>query len=653
MEKKIGVSYAFENKKQLDLLADKLYPLGIKIVRYDKELKVKDDIKKYMQTLSKLDVNFLLLSRDYFKSAFCVYELTILNKNIDKLIIIYLEKEITVEVLLEEAKESMAISYQGAAQWLKEELCTFDVDEVLKNLQYTLKQKYMSYDEIVSNRGIRQILEMLQHTPDGYLDRLDQIVAKGNFCEREKEFVEYLKFAPANEIYNYYKALSYEKEDYIDGTVFFLEQAIELNPKYILPYIKLIDLSFKYPNEVILDEKLLQYLEQIEDLSLSDRIMIHKAKGMLLFHRAKTMKQPSQKATMKKALEHLQQANKLGHNEDATIYNNIGLVYEVLEEIELAVAAYQEAVKMFPRYYQAWCNLALLYDKYYGEIQLSRRMYEICLKIKPDYLIAKSNYALLMEKVDIKKAMEMDLDILCDPHTRTDYITNLALIFEEEGMSSEVAEILYRNVLKKTPESLTAQFNLGNFLRRKGQPYNEVLQYLKPVQQQMPDNDMVLFTMALLEMQKGDLGRALVYCDNAIRCNKDYTVAFFLKGYLCEKQGCNRKQLLYFMKKIAEDIGEKEATNGAALVYNFIAILLAKEAESEEAVNWHTKAININRQFEKELDVEKPYYGLDILEYEYPHAAKGRIYKHRIENLKLDEHKESLLHLLSVAENEK
>lgn len=650
MGKKIGVSYNSKNKEQLNKIESILCSIGIKIIRYDTHLKVKDDIYQFMNAMTEMDMNLLLLSKEYFSSPFCLYELSKLVEQPEKTIVIYLEENVQIEELINDVQDNLRLSYTNQFSWLSAELKKIRFTDVMNLLVGMLSEKYLSFNEIISINGVKQILTYLNYTPDSYISELDKILEKTDFYEREKCFVEYLEFAPANEIYNYYKALSYEKQGYVQGAFFYLKQSIDINKTYIIAYTKLLDLSLKYPEKVSFDEEVFTYLEKQSDLSLQDRINVWKAKGMFLFRKAKKEDSLQQIRVMHQALECFEQADKLSDNQDATIYNNMGLAYEVLGEIDAALNAYQRAIQINSNYYQALNNLALLYDKYLGKVDISRSMYERCLDINPNYSIAQSNYALLMEKIDINVALEMDLRMLCKPHEFTNFITNLALILEEEKISPKVAGILYKIILEKNPQSPSAMFNMGNFLRRNRGAYADVYKYLMSVYEVMPCSDMVLLSLALLELQEDHIEFSLDFCDKAIQCNERYIPAFFLRGYLNEKMGLERSRIIIEIKDTIKTLEKNEniERHQYALLYNLISILLFKEGEMELAQKWHTLAFELNCNLKEELHAEELDYGFDILEYEYTHFSDGRINKYRIENIALDNHKETVSYLLNL-----
>ena len=650
MEKRIGASYSSKNRKEVDCIDRCLNEFGLKLIRYDFELEIKDNIQEFMDSLIECDVILLMLSKEYFNSLFCLYELATLLNNSKEIIVVYLEKEEPIEVLMKNVLQNIEKLNVDQLFWGKSRLAEVDFEEIITVLAHKLTEKYLTYAELITQRGIRQLLKYLNYTPDQYLKYLDEILEIENFYEREKCFAEFLEIAPANDIYNYYKAISYEKQGYIQGAIFFLKQAILLNATYMLAHVKLLDLALKYPQEIELEEEMLTRFDMLTDLSKEDKIIFWKAKGLLLFRKAKKADNTKKNMMMQEALHCFNEARIFSDNQDATVFNNMGLAYETLGEFNKAIESYHRAIELSPRYYQALNNLALIYQMHSGEIELSRRLYEECLKIKPDYAPARGNYALLMEKIDINCAIEMDLRILVEPHEYTDFVMNLAVILEEERISDKLAESIYKILLEKKPGSFSAMYNMANYLRRSGANYDKVMQYLKPVYIAMPYNDMVLFTFALLELRENCLDSAIGYCNKALKYNFDYIPAIFLKSYIEEKQGMLRTVIIANLEKrvVNIELVDKDEKELFALVYNLLYILNAKEGSYECAEEWHKKAVLANESFKDKKNINEPYYGMDILEYKFTHVSQGRINKTRIENFMLDNHEQNKARLLQI-----
>lgn len=461
-----------------------------------------------------------------------------------------------------------------------------------------------------------------------------------------------MSHAPANEVFNHYKALSYESQGYIEGANFFLHQAISINPSYIAPYIKLFDLSFKYPEKVSIERNLILKAESMPNLSLLDKAIIYKAKGILFFYQANSMLNGEDRTRLlHQALEQFQCADELNPGDDAAVYNNMAQIFEQLENLPAALDFYIKAVEKSPEYFIALNNLALFCDKYLGDILEARQIYEHCLTIKPDYVIAQSNYALLMEKIDIKQALERYFQILCSTQERTDCITNLALILEEENISKDLAGILYRIVLKKNPQSISGQFNMGNFMRRQGYPFDAVLEYLNPVIRALPHNDMLFLTMALLYYREGRISDAFEYCNKALKENPLYVPAIFFQNCLKSLCGTELQIIINDVENEIEQVENnwKESNESEfSLLYYMLAVFYKESGNESSSSYWHELACKYDKRFHGVSLTSVFECGMSVLEHDYPQKSRERIYKHRKINLSLNDQAQMLAHLKNI-----
>jgi len=97
-ETKIFLSYSHKEKDIADILEEKLYEraMYIDISRDTRDLKYRDNIEEFMQTISEHDFVLNIISDNYLKSRNCMYEVTELMRNRkfkDKLLFIIINKE--------------------------------------------------------------------------------------------------------------------------------------------------------------------------------------------------------------------------------------------------------------------------------------------------------------------------------------------------------------------------------------------------------------------------------------------------------------------------------------------------------------------------------------------------------------------------------
>jgi len=582
-------------------------------------------------------------------SPYCIYELYKLIDSREKLMLVYLEETVEMQKLLNTAQKYWNFfDIKTIPSWLANEFKTIDTTDVLKKLSNLTDVKYVSFEDIISKDGKQKFLNFLQYTPESYINMLDGILKIDDFYERELEFDKYLNIATSNEVFNYYKALSYEMQGYIEGAKFYLDQAIKINPQYVIPYIKLITLSIEYPKKVILDSSIFETLEKQSIVLNSEKALIHKAKGILCFREGqKTEDHIIKKSLFDKALLHYQAANRYSDFKDETIYNNMAQIYEQLGNIKEALYAYKEAISLFPHYYQALNNLALLFDKFFNDKKTAKDIYEKCLEIAPNYTLAQSNYALLMENFDLTTSVKTYFEILCNDHNKTDYITNLALIFEEENISGEIAKTLYQICLNIKPYSVPARFNMANYLRRNGEDFETVLEHLKYVNEHEPQNTMILITFALLYLREDNIHIALQYCEDTLTISPEYIPAIFLKAMILEKMKESPQSIIEYLNNKIRVLKSKlleEEEKQLCLLYNMLFILYKKIGKTVLSQKYQKKVYMLDGRFCKLIE-KRDIYGMSILEYDYPKMSNERIYKNRILNLSIDDHKQTLKHI--------
>lgn len=81
---------------------------------------------------------------------------------------------------------------------------------------------------------------------------------------------------------------------------------------------------------------------------------------MLLFDRAKlALESCDRTKLLYQALEQFQLADKLSQGNDATVYNNMGAIYEQMGNLPAALGSYTKAGERSPEYFIALNNLAL------------------------------------------------------------------------------------------------------------------------------------------------------------------------------------------------------------------------------------------------------------------------------------------------------
>ncbi|MGH1339089.1 MAG: tetratricopeptide repeat protein [Aureispira sp.] len=93
-----------------------------------------------------------------------------------------------------------------------------------------------------------------------------------------------------------------------------------------------------------------------------------------------------------------------------TAHGNLGLMYQEIEQIDLAIHHFKKAISIRPNYTHSLNNLAYIYWKKANKYKEASALYEQVLQLKPNYNYALANYAALLveqDKTQLKRAEKM------------------------------------------------------------------------------------------------------------------------------------------------------------------------------------------------------------------------------------------------------
>lgn len=623
--KRLTISFTSKNADKVNRLENHLNELGIKLIRYDKELKSQDNIQLYMEHMLDADKIIILLSREYLESSFCVYELIHFRNMEHKLIRIYVDdEEADLFKTLKWAENAWKQKQETSAPagWLEREIKKQDLNALFYEIESIYKLKYIRYNDLFNTQGERQFLESLEYTPEKYVSQLNAILQKELWTEREFEFDSYLKTAPANDVFYLKKALSYEKESYLEAAVYFLQKSILLNERFLPAYLELYRIYLKHSEKQYLfnRQQLFKILDYTSQCSPNSKKMIYKVQGMLCYNDAKIADSREDRLKLaSQAIHWFEIAEKLD-KEDCTIYNGKGEVYELLEEIAHAAQSYEKAINLNPQYYQAYNNLALLYSKYLRDYDSAIKFYRKCLEIQPDYIYALNGLAILLEQKDIDSSIELYIRLICRDSMYTEGLTNLGLIVEEIKGDDQIAGCIYKIALEKEPNSVPKNFNYGNLLRKTNAPCEMVERYLGYSLEKLPASPMTNFAYGMFLLRESKLKIAKSYFEKAYQVGHKYQPAFCMIKYL---EGLEGKSTEHLISEIEAEIAAYDKVY--PLIYNYLGILYQKLGDGKMAGEFFEKGTSADSRLScTSVDLDWKY-----LEKTFKLWADDRIYKNR------------------------
>ena len=148
----------------------------------------------------------------------------------------------------------------------------------------------------------------------------------------------------------------------------------------------------------------------------------------------------------------------------AEAHNGLGACFHDIDKLDKAIECYQNAVKYKPDYAQALNNLGVAFNEL-GQVDNAINSYEQTIKIEPDF--ASAHYNL----VDLKKYKSNDSQILqitdllkskdLDQNNRVILNFALAKIYENLGLKKQMFKFLNEgNILRK--QELNFSFEITN-----------------------------------------------------------------------------------------------------------------------------------------------------------------------------------------------
>lgn len=256
---KIFLSYCWSDKVEAEQIYQDLTGLGIDIKKDNHELKYKDNIKHFMDSIRDTNYAILLISDSYLKSINCMYEISNLlkEKKFNKKVLPVIIKGTNIYSTID--RINYVRYWKEKKQELDKELTGLDpIDsiEILKDIKHVsnvvalidlfIKQisdmLTISYDKLTAE-GYRPLLKAIGAVDLTWAFELLAITQLKDFEKRELAFDEYIVKHKPNSYYHGLKGDTYSKSQKPDRARLNFEQAINLNPK---DYAALNNLGWLY-----------------------------------------------------------------------------------------------------------------------------------------------------------------------------------------------------------------------------------------------------------------------------------------------------------------------------------------------------------------------------------------------------------------------
>jgi len=154
--------------------------------------------------------------------------------------------------------------------------------------------------------------------------------------------------------------------------------------------------------EISLDKRVSYYLEMIKDKALNNHLHIEKSTTLL-----EVLNQLAD-GELETALTDIISLS-VDYPSSAIIYDVKGLIYEAMDEKNLAQLNFEEAVKLEPGYAFAWYNLGRM-EASQGELVVAKKHYDRAINLKYDLTKAYFDRALVLKKLGNEESALEDYD---------------------------------------------------------------------------------------------------------------------------------------------------------------------------------------------------------------------------------------------------
>lgn len=208
-------------------------------------------------------------------------------------------------------------------------------------------------------------------------------------------------------------------------------------------------------------------------------------------------------------------------------------------DIDKAISLLQEAVRIDPKFYKAWVNLGLAFERK-GDLTEAQNCYEEAIKCQPMWFpLAHYNLAgIHLKRGELSKALsECDAAIRAEPKFARAYLRKGTILAQQKRFPEAIA--LFEKALQLEPELAMAHNNLGLVYQTIGRLKEAREEFLKAIELDTDDLAVAYAhnNLGNLLRQQGDYDGAMKQYLLALRRRPDYAVAWVNLGDMHAKRG--------------------------------------------------------------------------------------------------------------------
>jgi tetratricopeptide (TPR) repeat protein len=209
-------------------------------------------------------------------------------------------------------------------------------------------------------------------------------------------------------------------------------------------------------------------------------------------------------------------------------HNNLGGILSLMEDLEGAVAAYENAVRLQPANAEAHCNMGTALHRL-GKTDQALASYRRAIDHQPNFADAHFNLANVLldqgKPAEAVASYEQALQVRPD---FADAYTNLGHALRDLGKLKE-SVASYERAARLRPDNAEFHYNMGQALRREDR-LDEALVYFQRALQLRPDYAEAYADLAITYQFLGRMQEALANFEPALCLRPDYAEAHLAKA---------------------------------------------------------------------------------------------------------------------------
>ncbi|MEH2054633.1 MAG: tetratricopeptide repeat protein [Nostoc sp.] len=273
----------------------------------------------------------------------------------------------------------------------------------------------------------------------------------------------------------------------------------------------------------------------------------------------------------------------------------LGNLLITANENEIAIASYDEAVKIQPDYHQAWYNRGIALGNL-GRYEAAIASYEEALKIKSDFHEAWNNRGNLLRNLGSYKAAIASYEEALKIQPNLHY---LHLLWNNRGIALgnlgryEEAITSYEEALKIQPNYHLAWYGKGYILEKLGRYKSAITSYEEALKIQ-PDYYLAWYDRGIVLENLGHYEAAINSYDQVLEIKPDDYLAWYAKGYALVNLENYEQAIASYDQVLKLKPDAREAWYNKASCY-------ALQGNIEQALENLQQAINLSHEKYREI----------------------------------------------------